>query len=113
MTDHEYTLDTSAPLVIGATGMAAIVQNIRVILETLAWSVPLDRAFAHAAKMLDSPLPSHTARLASDIIDALEKYEPRIKVRKVEFVFPDRQGQLMEGRAIPKVIFRLKDGVKP
>ena len=30
------------PLVIGATGQEAIAQNIRIIVTTLAWSVPLD-----------------------------------------------------------------------
>ena len=113
MSDYEYVHDTSAPLAIGATGMKSITRNIRIILETFACSVPLDRNFAHKAKMLDSPAPGYSARLASEMMDSLEKYEPRIRVRKIEFVFPDRENQLMQGHVIPKVIFSLKDGVKP
>lgn len=112
MKDSEYILDTAAPLVIGAAGMAAILQNIRIILLTFVYSVPLDRSFANTAKMLDSPAPRQTARLAAEMISALEKYEPRIKVRKIEFVYPEKESQLMSGRMIPRVIFRLKDGVK-
>lgn len=112
MKDQQYILDKASPLVIGATGMAAILRNIRIILLTFACSVPLDRNFAHSPKMLDSPSPKQTARLAASLIDALEKYEPRIKVRKIEFIYPNKRDQLMQGHVIPKVIFRLKDGVK-
>lgn len=45
----------AAPLVIGATGLDAVVQNIRMILTTFAYSVPLDRRFASHGGAIDAP----------------------------------------------------------
>lgn len=47
----------AAPLVIGATGLDAVVQNIRMILTTFAYSVPLDRAFRLARRLHRRPGP--------------------------------------------------------
>lgn len=47
----------AAPLVIGATGLDAVVQNIRMILTTFAYSVPLDRRFASHGGFIDAPAP--------------------------------------------------------
>lgn len=107
----EIDLQNRAPLVIGATGFEAIVQNIRIILMTLSFSVPLDRAFAHNARPLDSPAPADTARLAGEIIKAVEKYEPRVKVERLEWIYHDRVGQLQEGTLTPKLTFSLRKGV--
>lgn len=109
--ERSYLPDLSAPIKIGATGMDAILQNMRIIILTFAYSVPLDRAFANTGRMIDSPAPVRTARLAAQLVNALEKYEPRIKVRKVEFVYNDRAEQLQQGHIIPKIFYRLKDGV--
>ena len=109
MIDKVYILDTKSPLKIGAVGMDAIIQNIKIILLTFVYSVPLDRSFANTIKMLDSPAPAHTARLTAQIVDALEKYEPRIKVRKVEFVYEEISEQLMQGRMIPKITYSVKN----
>lgn len=98
--------------IIGATGMTAICQNLRVILATLTFSVPLDRAFAHAGRLIDSPAPNDAARLAVDLVEAIERYEPRIRVEKLEFAYVDRKDQLMEGQLTPKVTFSLREGVE-
>lgn len=105
-------LGSREPIVIGATGLTAICQNIRMIILTLSWSVPLDRAFAHDGRMVDSPAPNATARLTGQLIDAIEKYEPRVEVESVEFVYHDQAGQLQEGRLTPRVKFKLKKGVE-
>ena len=108
----ELTLDArdGVPIVIGATGMDAIVQNLRMILLTLCWSIPLDRAFAHDGRMIDSPAPQETWRHTADLIDAIEKYEPRVKVHKLDFVYADVKGQLQEGRLTPRIDFSIKSG---
>lgn len=107
---HEVTAE-SLPLVIGATGFESICQNIRIILVTLMFSVPLDRAFAHDGSMIDSPAPMLTARMASKIMDAIEKYEPRVIVESVDFVYSDAKDQLMKGELTPRVTFKIRDGV--
>lgn len=100
------------PLIIGATGMDAVIQNIRMILLTLCYSIPLERKFAHDGKMIDSPAPQETWRKTAELIDAIEKYEPRVKVHKLDFVYHDIQGQLKEGTLTPKISFSLKKGVE-
>lgn len=100
------------PLKIGATGMEAIIQNIRMIILTLSYSIPLDRAFAHDGQMIDAPAPLVAGRKMAELIDAIEKYEPRVKVDKIDFVYHDQQGQLAEGQLTPRVTFSLKKGVE-
>lgn len=100
------------PYIIGATGMAAIRQNLRVILTTLQFSVCLDRAFAHDGRLIDSPAPLETARRTADLIEAIERYEPRVKIEKLEFVYHNQKGQLQEGTLTPKVTFSLAKGVE-
>lgn len=108
---HEVMAE-ALPLVIGATGFEAICQNIRIIIKTMMFSVPLDRAFAHDGRMLDSPAPIATARLTNQLMEAIEKYEPRVEVQSIEFVYTDAKSQLEEGTLTPKVTFKVKDGVE-
>ena len=74
-----------------------IFQNIRTILTTMKGSVPLDREFGIDAVLLDSPSPVARARLSSEIVSLLKRYEPRIEVTKVAFT------ENSEGRLTPKV----------
>ena len=110
--DITFDLARNAPIVIGATGMEAIIQNIRMIILTLRHSIPLDRAFAHDGKIIDSPAPLETSRKTADLIEAIEKYEPRVKVEKLEFVYTDAKNQLQQGSLAPRVVFSLKKGVE-
>lgn len=97
---------------IGITGMDAILQNIRTIILTSMYSVPLDRAFAHVMDMVDSPAPCETMRLSQALVDAIETYEPRVRVERIDFV-PDESASdgLMKGSLAPKVTFALREGV--
>ncbi len=95
------------PLVLGASGLVEIAQNIRVILTTTAWSCALDRRFAGSAGYLDSPAPLVTASRVAEIMEMVERYEPRAKVLGVTFA-PDPQSALA-GRLFPKVRFKLKE----
>lgn len=107
-----YQPDLQAPFIIGATGMTAILQNIRVIISSEMYSVPLDRGFAHDNSFIDSPAPLAAARLTASLMDALEKYEPRIEIDSIEFATGDVQTRLMQGALQPKITFHLKKGVE-
>lgn len=109
---EEYTPDYSAPLIIGATGMDAIRQNIKIILLTFQGSIPLDRNFAHTGKFIDAPNPLMSARLVAELTDALEKYEPRIRVQSIEWKKTTSATNLREGVLQPVVRFSLKEGVE-
>ncbi len=106
---EELTITRNAPLVIGATGMEALAQNIRVIILTAAYSVPLDRAFAHLADMIDSPAPQETARLTALLVEAIELHEPRVRVERLDWVRPaDCATALMQGRLTPRITFSVR-----
>ncbi len=99
------------PLIIGASGMDAIRQNIRTIILTTMYSVPLDRGFAHAGAALDSPAPLVTARLIAALTEAIEAREPRVAVERISLEAGDGPVGIMDGRFRPRVIFRLKEGL--
>lgn len=107
------TVIPGATLRIGATGMEALLQNIRVIVLTTMYSVPLDRGFAHVGDFIDSPSPLVTARLVARLTDAIEAREPRVAVQRISLEPADQSGTeaVMQGRLYPRVTFELKEGV--
>ena len=88
----------AAPLVIGATGLDAVVQNIRMILTTFAYSVPLDRRFASHGGAIDAPAP---------VMDAIEEKEPRAEVVSIRLL----RAETLDGQLRPVVTFKLREGV--
>jgi phage baseplate assembly protein W len=89
-----YTV-TGTPLSIdfGATGIDAILQNVRTILTTVQGTVPLDRAFGIDQSPLDSPGLVARAKMSPIIIKAIKTYEPRVSVLAVNYT-EDEQGRL-------------------
>ncbi len=71
-----------------------IAQNVRTIITTPKYSVPMDRLFGVNAEIIDRPTPKAMAQLQSEIIQAVRKYEPRCKVKKVIFE-GDNDGKLI------------------
>lgn len=78
-----------------------IEQNIRMILTAPKYSVPLDRAFGINIALLDEPQEAVLAGLTAEIFDAIQRYEPRAKVTKVEYTAD------ADGKIYPKVKVRL------
>lgn len=77
----EYFLDASPQaVVIGLTGDAEIEQNLRFIVRTFGFDVRMDNEFAGLGAYLDAPSPHQAARRIADLTEAIEKYEPRVKV---------------------------------
>lgn len=88
-----------------------VAQNVRCILATIKGSVPLDRAFGVNADMLDAPQPVAQARLVSEIVTAIERHEPRVRVVSVTWERPEDTTATMDGALSPRVIIELKPGV--
>lgn len=86
-----------------ASEAAEILQNIRTIITTAKYSVPLDRDFGINADMLDLPINVAQARLQSEMITAIKKYEPRVEITSISFTGTD------DGVLAPKVQVRIKD----
>lgn len=71
---------------IGLTGVDEIIQNVKVILNTRKGSVPLDRDFGVDWSIIDKPTPASLNLLKVDIVETVEKYEPRVKVKEVNLI---------------------------
>ena len=95
-------------LIIGATGLAAVVQNIRMILTTFAYSVPLDRRFASHGGAIDAPAPVMAALRIAELTDAIEEKEPRAEVVSIRLL----RAETLDGQLRPVVTFKLREGVK-
>ena len=87
----------------GLTGIDEIVQNVKVILNTPKGTVPLDRDFGVDWSIVDTPTTMTFQKLRVSIVKAIEKYEPRVKVKAVEII-PDEI--IMDG--IFKIRLRVK-----
>ena len=74
-----------------------ILQNVRTIITTPKFSVPLDRYFGINCSVVDRPMPVAQAQLASDIITAIREYEPRVVVTGITYEATD------DGNLKPKV----------
>ncbi|MED2745766.1 hypothetical protein ABEZ21_31505 [Brevibacillus porteri] len=103
MTEYEVTTDQN-PIDFGADGPHAIIQNIRMIMASPAYSCPMDRGFAWSPDV-DSPLPIAQARTAARITEAIHTNEPRAEVVSVKF-----EGDGLEGLLKPRVKVRIRDG---
>ena len=97
------------PLVIGATGLEAVAQNIRIIVITLAYSVALDRGFANTGGFIDAPTPYAVARKIAELTEAIEAREPRAKVESIRF--QASPADAMQGRVYPIITFSIRQGV--
>ncbi|TEB13356.1 GPW/gp25 family protein [Pelotomaculum propionicicum] len=103
----EYTVTGSdSPIDFGATDIAEILQNVRMILATPAFSCPMDRDFAWNPDILDGPINIVQAKLAARIVVAIRKYEPRVQVKSVNF----QEGNGQNGVLKPVVKVRVADG---
>lgn len=79
-----------------------IVQNVKTLLATRRFSVPLDRALGLDMRVLDAPMPRAQAGYRVEIIEALRRFEPRCKVLRVDF-----SGDGIGGALMPKVKVRI------
>ena len=78
-----------------------ILQNVRTLLLTSKFSVPLDRKLGIDATFLDRPAPDAMARLRVQIAEEIARSEPRAKVRVIEF--KRFEEELGEGKLYPVV----------
>lgn len=74
-----------------------IYQNVKTILTTAKGSVPLYREFGVDNHILDIPMNVARAKITAAIVKAVNKFEPRVKVKKVTYT-----GSML-GKLIPSV----------
>lgn len=68
----------------------SVLQNIRIILSTQRGTVPHRPDFAIDYKdLLDNPTPLSVGKLKAMIVDAIETYEPRAKVKAIDIRYKE------------------------
>jgi len=87
-----------------ASVVEEVLQNVRMIISTPKYSVPLDRAIGVTATYLDAPMPAASAQLIAELIEAIPAYEPRARVQGVTFT-----GDGLLGRLAPQVEVTIND----
>ena len=65
----------------------SVIQNVHMILGTRCGTVPMYRDFGLPMEFIDSPAPVAENILAAEVSEALEKYEPRAKLKSVSAEF--------------------------
>ncbi len=68
----------------------SVLQNIRIILSTPRGTVPHRPGFAVDYRdFIDNPTPLNTGKLKATIVDAIETYEPRAKVKAIDIRYKE------------------------
>jgi hypothetical protein len=70
-----------------------ITRNVQTILTTPLGTCPLYRDFGLDTSVLDNPMDVAQNLYAVEVMEAVEKWEPRVKVQEVSFT-PDANGRL-------------------
>ena len=68
-----------------AAEVEEIFQNVRTILTTPKGTVPRLRDFGFSFEHLDKPIHLAQSLTRTEMIEAIERWEPRAKVEKIEF----------------------------
>ena len=76
-----------------ATLAEEVVQNVRMIISTVKYSVPMDREFGIEGAILDRPVNVAKAHLTNEMFRAVRRYEPRAEITDINFD-GDESGQL-------------------
>ena len=75
--------------------MAEIAQNIRTLLSTHVFSVPLDRKFGISWGAVDESLDGSTESvLREELFNAIQNYEPRVIIRSIDFEYDTDEQRL-------------------
>lgn len=90
-----------------STEVREILQNVRTILSTRKGSVPLDRDFGLTWEHIDKPLPTAQMMIRSEIVDAVETYEPRARVVSIDF--DSTETDYIDGILKPRVTVAIGD----
>lgn len=67
------------------TVVEEVLQNVRTIITTPKYSIPLDREFGFDASMVDRPVHVAQARLTNEIFREVRRYEPRAVLEAIRF----------------------------
>ena len=89
----------------GATGVMEVLQNARTLFMTRAGTVPLDREFGIDLSLIDDPMPAARAKLEIEMIQKLQRYEPRARISQF-----NNDLQANDGRIYMTILLQVNQG---
>lgn len=89
------TVDLSRIALNESDTVKSVLQNVSIILRTRKGTVPMYRDFGIPHTFLDKPIPLVAPILYAEIYEAIQKYEPRAKVKRVDFVDAGQSGRMI------------------
>ncbi len=75
------------------TTVEEVLQNVRTIISTIKYEIPLDRDFGIDGDVIDMPMQQAQAKLTQEIFRAVRQYEPRAVIESISFS-GDESGKL-------------------
>lgn len=94
----KYTIraDEAAPFSVSPESTdAEIIQNIQLLLNTDKYDIPLAREMGRSTEQIGERLQIAKMREYQNVLELIEKYEPRAKVSSVEFDVDSDRGRLI------------------
>ena len=92
-----------------ATELEEVLQNVRTIITTRKGSVPMDREFGIDGDIQDLPIGVAQAKLSAEIVEAVNRFEPRARVKQVIYDGNEQDGLL---RAKVRVAINGTEGIE-
>lgn len=103
---YEVSADKAAALRLNEVEpLAAVLQQVAVLLATKQGTVPFFREFGLPQKFLDKPLNVAKPMLYLEVKEAVERFIPQVELVNVDFVIDESR----PGRLLPCVEVRIKD----
>ena len=99
--EYEIKIAPTDLKIMPATELEEILQNVLMILTTEKYSVPLDREFGIDARFIDAPI-SRQSQLTAAVAQAIRTFEPRARLKKVNF-----SGDMVAGQVIASVVVEI------
>lgn len=85
------------------TTVDEVLQNVRTIISTTKYEIPLDRGFGIDGDVIDMPIPQAQAKLTQEIFRAVRQYEPRAVIESISFTGD------ASGRLVPKMEVSIRE----
>ena len=101
-----YTINSNDKVKINfapSTTREEVIQNVRTLINTIKWSIPLARDVGISGDVIDMPILQAKARLSQEIFDVISTYEPRAVIQKIDF---DAD---LSGRLTPKISITINE----
>lgn len=85
------------------TTVEEVLQNVRTIISTIKYEIPLDRGFGIDGDVIDMPMQQAQAKLTQEIFRAVRQYEPRAIIESISFIGD------ASGKMVPKVEVSIRE----